>query len=30
MGESDEPVYDCKELEKLYQEYILTNPGEPK
>ena len=21
MGESDEPVYDCDEIEKLFQEY---------
>ena len=22
MGESDEPVYDCEELENLYQKYL--------
>lgn len=22
MGESDEPVYNCEEIERLYQEYI--------
>lgn len=22
MGESDEPVYDCTELEELFQDYI--------
>lgn len=22
MGESEEPVYDCEELEKAYQEFI--------
>lgn len=26
MGESEEPVYDCNELEKVYQEYI-SNTG---
>lgn len=26
MGESEEPVYDCNELEKAYQEYI-SNTG---
>ena len=25
MGESDEPVYDCEEIEALFQEYIKTN-----
>ena len=24
MGESDEPVYDCKEIEARFQEYIKT------
>ncbi len=24
MGESDESVYDCEELEKLYQEYMIN------
>jgi len=24
MGESDEPVYDCEEIEALFQEYIKT------
>jgi len=25
MGESEEPVYDCTELERLYQSKILEN-----
>ena len=25
MGESEEPVYECKEIERLYQEYIREN-----
>jgi len=25
MGESDEPVYDCEELEKLFQEWGSQN-----
>jgi hypothetical protein len=24
MGESDEPVYDCKEIEAKFQEYIKS------
>lgn len=24
MGESDEPVYDCKEIEAMFQEYIKS------
>ena len=23
MGESSEPIYDCEELEKLYQEHLF-------
>jgi len=25
MGESDEPVYDCEDLEKLFQEWVSQN-----
>ena len=25
MGESDEPLYDCEEIEKLYQEWLAKN-----
>jgi len=25
MGESDEPVYDCRELERLYQERVTSS-----
>lgn len=25
MGESDEPVYDCEELEKLFQDWLSKN-----
>lgn len=27
MGESDEPVYDCSELEQMFQEWISKNGG---
>jgi len=25
IGESDEPLYDCKEIESLYQEWLVKN-----
>ena len=25
MGESDEPIYDCEELEKVFQEWVSQN-----
>lgn len=25
MGESDEPVYECRELERLYQEHVKSS-----
>lgn len=25
IGESDEPVYDCQELEDLFQQYLKSN-----
>lgn len=27
MGESQEPVYDCEEIERAYQEYIKKKYG---
>lgn len=27
MGESDEPVYDCEELEKMFQKWLSENGG---
>lgn len=30
MGESDEPLYNCEKIEKLYQEYIKTFYGDKK
>lgn len=28
MGESDESVYDCEELEQLYQDYVKSQNGD--
>ena len=28
MGESDDPVYNCENLEKLFQEYLNTQKNE--
>ena len=25
MGESDEPLYDCSKIEKLFQEFMVAN-----
>lgn len=27
MGQSEEPVYNCKSLEELFQRFIVDNPG---
>lgn len=27
MGESDEPVYDCEDLEEMFQKWLASNGG---